>query len=79
MFSFKTNTIKIPKDNAQSVTELESWTVEWLSKNYDGYSGNVKHNAKVFINDNEADEFIKQLKECSKFINADIHISKKKN
>ena len=79
MFSLKTKKITIPQDNAQTVTELESWTVEWLSKNYNGYSGDTKHNAKVFINEKEADEFVKQLNECSKFINAAISVSKKKN
>jgi hypothetical protein len=80
MFNFfKTKQITIPKDNDQTVTEVESWTVEWISKDFDGYSSDRKHNAKVFINEANRNEFVKQLKECSKFINAEISITVKKN
>jgi len=71
--------ITIPKDNAQSVTVLESWTVEWSSKAYNGYGSDIRHNAKVFISEANKDKFVKQLKEASKFINAPIDITTKKN
>jgi hypothetical protein len=78
---FNKKEITIPVDNAQTVTELESWTVEWTSYTNDGWSsyGNKKYNAKVFIIKKDVDEFMKQLDECAKFLNTTIHSSWKKN
>lgn len=78
---FKKKEITIPVDNAQTVTEIKSYTVEWISYTNDSSSsyGYRKHNAKVFIYKTDADEFIKQLGECAKFINTTIHSSWKKN
>lgn len=77
---FKTKKITIPVDNAQSVTELESWTVEWISYvNSFGMYAEEQHNAKVFILEEDRDEFIKQLKESAKFTNSTIRITTKKN
>jgi len=65
--------IFIPKDKAQEVTELESYTVTW--KVLEGW-----HNAKiiyheVFIYKDDAEEFKKQLEESAKFIKAYISVS----
>ena len=77
---FKTKKITIPVDNAQTVTELESWTIEWNSYKHNmGSYADKKHNAKVFIKESEADEFEKQLNESAKFINSTVYIKKKKN
>ena len=63
--------IFIPKDNAQPVTEVESYTVSWLVstslvwKDYETFN-------KVFINKNDAEEFKKQLEESAKFIKTKI-------
>ena len=77
---FKTKKVTIPLDNAQTVTELESWTIEWTSYKQDfGTYARSKHNAKVFIKEEEANEFKKQLKESAEFINSTVHIEKKKN
>ena len=77
---FRTKKITIPIDNAQSVTELEFWTVEWLSYvNSFGMYAKEQHNAKVFILEEDRDEFIKQLRESAKFTNSTIHITTKKN
>jgi hypothetical protein len=69
--------IKIPKDHAQEITELESWTVEWHVKT--GWSGDVAKYNKAFINKNEAKEFEKQLEESAGFINAYIYTNMRKN
>lgn len=76
---FKLFKTKIPKDNAQEVILIESWTIEWFSKDYNGFASDQKHNARVFSNENDMIEFKKQLEECSKFINAGIAIKVKKN
>ena len=60
---FKT---KIPKENQQEVTELQSFTVKWEIKT--GWSNATETFHKVIINEAEAYEFEKQLKECAKFI-----------
>lgn len=67
----------IPKEKAQTVTELESWTVTWYVKT--GWSDDTKRQAKVFINESEALEFKKQLKESAKFIGCWINIDLDKN
>ena len=57
----------IPKENAQEVTELESWTVTW--EIYISWSSfDNKKYSKVFINKEDAEEFEKQLKESARFI-----------
>jgi hypothetical protein len=58
--------IFIPKNKAQQVTELESWTLQWKIQG-NGYSQViVKH--KAFIKREEADEFEKQLKSSANFL-----------
>jgi hypothetical protein len=56
----------IPKEKAQVVTELESWTVSWETKT--GWSGNTNKKSKVFIKQADAKEFEKQLNESADFI-----------
>lgn len=74
---FKT---KIPKDNAQEVSILESWTIEWTSFVHSfGSYADRKFNAKVFIKKEEALEFKKQLEESAKFINSTVFINLKSN
>lgn len=58
--------IFIPKEKMQTVTELESWTVTWYVKT--GWSDKTKRQAKVFIKNDEAKEFKRQLEEQAKFI-----------
>lgn len=67
---FKTKTLLIPKEDAQKVTELESFTVKWgvLS----GWSSNRNYYHKVFIKREDAEEFEKQLKECARFLNTSV-------
>jgi hypothetical protein len=69
--------VKIPKDNAQEITELESWSVTWYVKT--GWGNDTLRSAKSFIKDEDAKEFEKQLKESAKFINAWISVERKKN
>lgn len=68
--------IFIPKENAQTVTEIESWTVTWefLAHGYE-----VEKKNKVFISEADAREFEKQLIESAKFIGCWIRTNKKKN
>ena len=58
--------IFIPKDKAQQVTELESWTLRWEIQ-ANGYSA-VHVNHKSFIKENDAKEFEKQLKSSAEFL-----------
>lgn len=67
----------IPKDNAQTVTELESWTVSWEFKT--GWANDTKLLSKVFIKENDAHEFRKQLRESAKFIGCWIETNVYKN
>lgn len=67
----------LPKENAQVVTELESWTVTWEVKN--GWSNNTDRFSKVFIKEEDAREFRKQLTESAKFIRAWINTALSKN
>lgn len=69
--------IFIPKDNAQEINELESWTVTWNVLS--GWSGSVKVHSKVFVDKKHAKEFEKQLKESAKFIKAPINTEIKTN
>jgi hypothetical protein len=73
---FKTKEITIPKDGAQTVTELESWTVKWgVFINW----GGREYYHKAFIKEADANEFKKQIEECAKFLKSDVHVEKYKN
>ena len=65
--------IRIPKDHAQEVTVLESYTVAWEVKT--GWADATAQYHKVFIDINEAREFKKQVEESAKFINAWVSTS----
>lgn len=67
----------LPKENAQVVTELESWTVTWEVKS--GWGDNTYRYSKVFIKEEDAQEFRKQLAESAKFIRAWINTDLSKN
>ena len=69
--------ILIPKEKAQEITEMESFSVTWWVKT--GWSDDTKRSAKVFIDKDEAKEFEKQLKESAKFIGAWIETELKRN
>lgn len=73
----KLSPILIPEDNAQEVTELESFTVQWEIKT--GWSNATERYYKCIINEKDALEFKKQLEESAKFINAWIRTSIKRN
>lgn len=61
----------IPKERAQVVTEIESWTVSWkVAKSIRWGDGALCN--KAFIKDDEAKEFLKQLKESASFIKTPI-------
>lgn len=57
---------KIPKEDQQEVTVLQSWTLEWRIQDngYDSY----KVFYKSFIESEDAKEYEKQLKESAKFL-----------
>jgi hypothetical protein len=69
--------ILIPKEKAQEITEMESFSVTWWVKT--GWSDDTERMAKVFINKAEAKEFRKQLRESAKFIGAWIETELKRN
>jgi len=56
----------IPKEKAQVVEELESWSVTWEVKT--GWADQTEKRSKVFIKNEDALEFRKQLKESASFI-----------
>ena len=56
----------IPKDNAQEVTELESFTLKWEIQGDSYRSRIVKH--KSFIKKEDAEEYSKQLKSSADFL-----------
>ena len=62
--------ISIPKENAQEVETIDSYTVSWDIKT--GWSGTIRTLNKVFINRSDAKEFKKQLIESANFIDAYI-------
>jgi hypothetical protein len=73
--------MSIPKDKAQEVTELESWTVAWTTFRFESlasYGRSVTYH-KVFINQPDADEFERQLKESAKFLGCHVETKKYKN
>ncbi len=61
----------IPKENAQEVTELESWTVSWKVATEIRWGTPQVFN-KAFITEADAREYRKQLEECAKFIKTPI-------
>ena len=67
----------MPKENVQTATEVESWTVNWRVKT--GWSGDTESRSKVFINYDEAEEFERQLKKQAKFIGCWISTSLYRN
>lgn len=69
--------IFIPKNNAQTVEELESFTISWQVKT--GWSDSVKTQHKVFIKKDDAKEFQNQLEESAKFIGCWIRTELKQN
>ena len=69
--------IFIPKENAQQVTELESYTLRWEIQG-DMYGSKIVQH-KCFIHLHEAKEFEKQLKSSAKFIGTWINVSIDKN
>lgn len=56
----------MPKEKMQTATELESWTVTWYVKT--GWSNDTNRQSKVFIKNEEAKEYERQLNEQAKFI-----------
>ena len=69
--------IFMPKENAQTATELESWTVTW--RIYSGWAGATDQHSKVFIKEDEAKEYRRQLEEQAKFVRCWIKTSMYKN
>lgn len=61
----------IPKEKAQVITELKSWTVSWKVATSITWGDGTVFN-KVFIKEAEAKEFKKQLKESASFIKTPI-------
>lgn len=77
---FKTKKLEIPSGETKELTEVEFWTVSWSAYIYIiNDSGRAKKHHKVFLKEEEAIEFIKQLEKCAKFIHTDIHTSITKN
>ena len=66
----------IPKDKAQEVTILESWTLKWEIQG-NGYNTVTQH--KSFIDKDDANEFEKQLKSSAKFLGAWVETKITKN
>ena len=79
MFSIFKNPkkISIPKENAQTITELESYTVNWQYKT--GWSDSVANQFKVLASKEDAEEFVKQLQEAAKLIGCYIKTSISQN
>ena len=61
----------IPKEKAQVITELESWTVSWEVPTSIRW-GNGRVFNKAFIKEADAKEFKKQLEESASFIKTEI-------
>ena len=61
----------IPKEKSQVVTELESWTVKWTVPTSIQWGEGKTYN-KVFIKEEDAKEFKKQLEESASFIKTPI-------
>ena len=69
--------IFIPIDNAQQVTELESFSVTWYVKQ--GWADTTIRHAKIFVYKDDAKEFQKQLIESAKLIGCWIKTELDKN
>jgi len=69
--------IFIPKEAAQEVEELISYTVKWEVKT--GWCDSTKVAHKVFVNNDDAKEFEKQLTESAKFLGCWTQTSINKN
>jgi hypothetical protein len=69
--------ILIPKDKAQEVTELESYTLRWeiQANGYDRIT--VQH--KSFIKKDDAEEYEKQLKSSAKFLGTWVNTKVSRN
>lgn len=61
----------IPKEKSQVITELESWTVKWTVPTSIQWGEGKTYN-KVFIKEEDAKEFKKQLEESASFIKTEI-------
>jgi hypothetical protein len=72
-----TNALMIPKDNAQVVQVLKSYTVRWQVQANGYMSRDTYH--KVFIKTEDVKEFKKQLKHSADFIGASIWIEDYEN
>ena len=70
--------IFIPKEKAQIVTELESWTVSCKVATSIRWGDGQVFN-KAFISEDDAKEFKKQLVESAKFIKTEIRTEIVKN
>ena len=70
--------IKIPKENAQEVTELESWTVSWMVATSIRWGEGQTYN-KAFIKEADAKEFQKQLEASAALIKTAIRTNLIKN
>lgn len=68
----------IPKNKAQVIKEVESWTIKWKVATSLCW-GDAETFNKVFIKEEEANEFEKQLKESARFIKTPILTEKIKN
>lgn len=67
----------IPKANAQTVQEVESFTLTWKIQGNGYGEEKVKH--KVFIYKKDAEEYETQLNEAAKFLGTWVRISIDKN
>ena len=74
---FKLFKVLIPKEDAQEVTELESWTLKWEIQG-NGYC-EVTTKYKSFIKIADAEEYVKQLESCAKFLGTWVRTSITKN
>lgn len=72
-----TKKVKIPKENAQEVTELKSYTLKWEIQG--DYYNTVKTFHKSFIKKEDAEEYEKQLKSSANFLGAWVQTKIYKN
>lgn len=61
--------ILIPKEKAQEIIELQSFTVKWV---FETYYDKHKTRFKSFIKIEDANEFAKQINESANFIGMNI-------
>jgi len=67
----------IPTGDKKEIQEIESFTVSWQVR--EGWANNTLNYNKVFIDKNEAIEFVSNLKEAAKFIGAWISVELNRN